>query len=292
MKMPSVRALAARVLIAVAAAVAVAAPASAARIGILTNKYATQTADDFNARLSGHTFTAVDTSLSIPTLASLTSAYDAILVFEDTRYGNAPAVGNVAAAFANSGRAVVIGAFYDQDRSDSPAANSPNGWGALEQIDPNTTDGTGTPYAPRTLDVATMAVHPLTAGLKSLTSAKFAGGNQPKVGTTVVAWWKQPNALGKPDPAIAYRITGAACVIQVAIAPNYPSTPDGATGYSGDFHRTWQNAFDFAAKGCIASTAEAAPPEAAAIPTLSPLGLALTVLLVGAGAALRRRRAR
>ena len=290
MKMPSVRAHAARVLIAVAAAVAVAAPASAARIGILTNKYATQTADDFNARLSGHAFTAVDTSLSIPTLASLTSAYDAILVFEDTRYGNAPAVGNVAAAFANTGRPVVLGTFYDQDRSDAPAVNSPHGWGALEQLDPNTTDGTGTPYAPRTLDVATMAVHPLTAGLKSLTSAKFAGGNQAKPGTTVVAWWKEPNAQGKPDPAIAYRITGAACIIQVAIAPNYPSTPDAATGYSGDFHRAWGNAFDFAAKACTASTSEAAPPEAAAIPTLSPLGLALTALLVGAGAVFQRRR--
>ncbi len=286
----SLRARAARVLIVFAAALMAAAPVAAARIGILTNKFGTQTAADFNASMAGHTFTAVDTSAAIPTLAALTSAFDAILIFEDTTYGNAPSVGNVAAAFARTGRPVVLGTFYDQDRSDAPATNTPHGWGALEQLDPNTTDGTGTPYAPRTLDVATLAVHPLTAGLKSLSSAKFAGGNQPKPGTTVVAWWKEPNALGKPDPAIAYRITDAACVIQVAIAPNYPSLPDAATGFSGDFHRAWRNAFDFAAKGCIASTSEAAPPEAAAIPTLSPLGLALTVLLVGAGAAFQRRR--
>ena len=286
----SVRARVARVLIVFAAAAGVAAPAAAARIGILTNKYGTQTAADFNASMSRHTFTAVDTSAAIPTLAALTNAFDAILIFEDAAYGNATSVGNVAAAFANTGRPVVLGTFYDQDRSDAPAVNSPHGWGALEQLDPNTTDGTGTPYAPRTLDTASMAVHPLTAGLKSLSSAKFAGGNQAKPGTTVVAWWKEPNAQGKPDPAIAYRITGAACIIQVAIAPNYPSTPDAATGYSGDFHRAWGNAFDFAAKACTASTSEAAPPEAAAIPTLSPLGLALTALLVGAGAVFQRRR--
>ena len=65
-----------------------------------------------------------------------------------------------------------------------------------KEIDPNTTDGTGTPYAPRTLDTATMVRHPLTRGLTSLTSGKFAGGNQAKPGTTVVAWWKQPNARG------------------------------------------------------------------------------------------------
>ena len=290
MNAPSLRARAARALIVFAAAVTAAAPVAAARIGILTNKYGTQTAADFNTSLAGHTFTAVDTAAAIPTLAALTNAFDAILIFEDATYGNAPSVGNVAAAFARTGRPVVLGTFYDQDRSDAPAANTPHGWGALEQLDPNTTDGTGTPYAPRSLNTATMALHPLTAGLNSLASAKFAGGNQPKPGTTVVAWWKEPNALGKPDPAIAYRITDAACVIQVAIAPNYPSTPDAANGYSGDFHRAWKNAFDFAAKGCIASTSEAAPPEAAAIPALSPAGLALTVLLVGAGAAFQRRR--
>ncbi|MFO1316923.1 MAG: hypothetical protein U1F58_15105 [Burkholderiales bacterium] len=288
----SLRAFGARVLIAVAAAVMASAPAYAARIGILTNKYAPQTAADFSTNVGGHTFTPIDTSVTIPTLASLTGAFDAILVFEDATFGNATAVGNVAAAYANSGRPVVLGAFYDQDRSDAPAVNSPHGWGALEQIDPNTTDGTGTPYTLRTLDTATLARHPLTAGLNSLTSAKFAGGNQPKPGTTVVAWWKQPNALGKPDPAIAYRITGPACVIQVAIAPNYPSIPNASTDYSGDFHRAWKNAFDFAGAHCVASTSEAAPPDVTAVPTLSPLGLALTVLLVGAGAGTAFRRGR
>ena len=184
---------------------------------------------------------------------------------------------------------MVIGAFYEQDRSDSPASNIPHGWGALELIDPNTSDGTGTPYTLRTLDTATLVRHPLTRGLNSLTSEKFAGGNQAKAGTTVVAWWTQPNARGLGDPAIAYRITGPACITHVAIAPNYPTIGVPGADFSGDFHRVWRNAFDFAASACIANSADAHGPDPFAIPTLSQWGLALTVLLVGAGAVFRRR---
>jgi hypothetical protein len=282
-----------RVLLALVAAIAVAMPVHAARVGVLSNRYATETAADFNARIPTHAFTAVDTSVAIPTLQSLTNAFDVVLVFEDSTYGNATAVGNAIAAFANAGRAVVIGTFYDQDRSDGPAVNSPHGWGALEQIDPNTTDGTGTPSAPRTLDTTTMLQHALTTGITALTSAEFAGGNQAKPGTTVVAYWKQPNALGQPDPAIAFRITGAACVIHVAIAPNYPVIPNAGTDFSGDFHRAWKNAFDFGANRCVSSSANTDPSDPFAIPTLSAWGLALTILLMGAVAAfLRRRRAR
>ena len=284
------RTCAVRAVVAVSAALVLAPPAFAARVGVLSNMYAVQTAADFNARIPTHTFTPFDTSTTIPTLKSLTDAFDVLLVFEDSTFGNAPAVGNTAAAFANSGRAVVIGAFYDQDRSDGLPANSPHGWGAFEQIDPNTTDGTGTPYAPRTLDTATMARHPLTGGLTSLTSAKFAGGNRAKPGTTVVAWWKEPNALGQPDPAIAYRMTGPACVVHVAIAPNYPSTGIVGTDYTGDFHRAWRNAFDFATGNCTATTGEATTSDPATIPTLSQWGLLLTILLIGAAAALQRRR--
>ena len=69
-----------------------------------------------------------------------------------------------------------------------------------------------------------MVAHPLTAGVTALAATTgFAGGNQAKPGTTVVATWTQPNARGLPDPAIAYRITGAACVIQIGIAPDYAS---------------------------------------------------------------------
>ena len=44
---------------------------------------------------------------------------------------------------------------------------------------------------------------------------------RPSAGTIVLANWSEPNARGLPDPAIAYRETGIACVIQIGIAPDY-----------------------------------------------------------------------
>ncbi len=294
MKPPLLRAALGGMLAPFLALAFLAAPAEAARVGILTNRYATQTAADFANRIPSHTFTGVDTASVSPTLPTLLAAYDVLLIFEDMTYPNAPAVGNVAAAFANAGRAVVIGAFYEQDRSDGLPSNSPHGWGDLEKLDPNTTDGVGTPYAPRSLDPASIKAHPLTAGVTTLTSAKFAGGNNAKDGTVVVANWNVPNALGKPDPAIAFRLTGVACVIHIAIAPNYPLL--GATGaaYGGDFTRVWQNAFDFGAAGCKPPFGLAPGGNPANVPTLSEWSLLLTLLLVGGAGAwtLRRREPR
>ncbi len=273
-------------------AMVLAGPAQAARIGVLSNKLATETAADFSAKVSGHTFTGVDLSLSVPTVASLTAAYDAILLFEDSTFANSPIVGANVAAFAQTGRAVILGTFYEQDRSDALVANSPHGWGALETLDPNTTDGVGTPSVPRSLDIATLMPHPLTAGLTALTSARFAGGNQAKPGTSVVARWAQPNARGQVDPAIAFRVTGAACVIHVAIAPHYSVIPGAAGEVGGDFYRAWRNAFDFGAGGCVYNGGTV-PPDPNIIPTLSGTMLALTALLLaGIAAASRRRRAR
>ncbi len=270
-----------------------ASPAQAARVGVLSNNYAAATAADFASKIAGHTFTGVDTSTSVPTLASLLGAYDVLLVFEDGRYANSLGVGNVAAAFANTGRAVVLGTFYDQDRSDesNPAlASQAHGWGALELIDPDTTDGTGVrtdvsgvPNFPRTLDPASIVVHPLTAGVTALSATSgFAGGNQAKPGTKVLANWTQLNARGLPDPAIAFRITGAACVVQIGIAPDYAvGIGAGYGNFTGSFYVLWKNAFDYAATSC------GTDPK---IPTLSDGGLALTVLLVIAIAFSQRRR--
>ena len=81
--------------------------------------YASATAADFAAKIPGHSFTGVDTLATVPTLPSLLAAYDVLLVFEDCRFVNSKAVGDVAAAFANAGRPVVLGTFYDQDRSET-----------------------------------------------------------------------------------------------------------------------------------------------------------------------------
>ncbi len=267
--------------------------AQAARVGVLSNNYAAATAADFTTKIPGHTFTGVDTSANVPTLASLTGAYDVLLVFEDGAYANSLGVGNVAAAFANTGRGVVLGTFYDQDRSDvkNPAlASQAHGWGALELIDPTTSDGTGVrtdvngvPNLPRVLNAASIVIHPLTKGVTALSAPSgLAGGNQAKPGTVVLASWTELNAHGLPDPAIAYRITGAACVVQIGIAPDYAIGIGAAySNFSGNFYVVWKNAFEFAATSCGTATK---------IPSLSDGGLALTVLLVIAIAFSQRRR--
>jgi hypothetical protein len=270
-----------------------ASPAFAARVGVLSNNYAATTAADFGSKIAGHTFTGIDTSASVPTLASLTSAFDVLLVFEDGVFTNSTAVGDVAAAFANTGRPVVLGTFYDQDRSDrnNPALVIPaHGWGALEALDPSTTDGigvrtgaTGLPNLPRVLNAASIVPHPLTKGVTALgATSGFAGGNEAKAGTIVLANWTELNAHGLPDPAIAYRVTAAACVIQIGIAPDYAvGVGTGYGGFTGNFYTVWSNAFDFAGNSCLPWTG---------VPTLSDGSLALTVLLVFAVAFSQRRR--
>jgi hypothetical protein len=238
---------------------ALAVDAHAARVAILSNAWSAETAADFNVKIVGHVFTGIDVSSKVPALDTLLANYDAILLFEDTVFVNATAVGNRVAEFANAGRGVVLGTFYDQDRSDATTgAALPHGWGALEAIDPNTTDGNGTAYAVRTLAASSIVASPLTRGVQSLAALRgspgpYAGGNQAKPGTIVVAAWTQPNARGGLDPAIAYRVTGNACVIHVAIAPQYAVLAKFnvyGTDFAGDFYRTWANAFDFAAAGC------------------------------------------
>jgi len=277
------------------AAALTATPAHAARVGILSNNYAAATAADFSTKIVGHTFTGIDTSAGAPTLLSLTNAYDVLLVFEDGAYANSTAVGNVVAAFANGGRSVVLGTFYDQDRSDvhNPGlapGNQAHGWGGLEAIDPDTTDGigvrtdaSGVPNLPRVLNAASIAPHPLTKGVSSLTATSgFAGGNQAKAGTIVVDNWTELNNNLQPDPAIAYRTTLSACVVQIGIAPDYAvGVGAGYGNFSGDFYVVWKNAFDFAANSCNSGIP---------IPAQSNGGLALTALLVIAIALSQRRR--
>ena len=282
------RPIQAAVLLLTAAVLAASAPAHAARIAILSNKYFAETAADFNSKIPGHTFTAFNVSGGPPSLATLTSQFDAMLLFEDTTFDQAPNVGNVVAAFARSGHPVVLGTFYDQDRSDGPAQFSPHGWGDLENIDPNTTDGVGTAYTARSL--GSTVAHPLTAGVTALTASKLAGGNQAKPATIVVATWAEKNARGGTDPAIDYRITGAACVIHVAIAPDYPAVGVLNTDFGGDYYRVWRNAFDFAGNHCITGTTNIPVNDAFAIPATSLPALAAMAALLGALAWYRLRR--
>ncbi|MEP7180585.1 MAG: hypothetical protein ABI886_00180 [Betaproteobacteria bacterium] len=239
-----------KLLVAGVVAVAFAVPVHAARIGVLSNQNAAVTAADFATRLSGHTFTPVEIATVTPALASLTANFDALLLFEDGVFVNAPNVGNVVAQYAQTGRPVVLGSFYDQDRTGTTSVTA-NGWGALENLDPNLSDGIGTAYSARSLNPTSLVVHPLTYGVRTLTAHQFAGGNQAKSGTIVLGRWTQPNAKGKPDPAIALRFTGSACVMHIAIAADYSAYGAYGSVYGGDFYRLWQNAFDFAAARCV-----------------------------------------
>jgi hypothetical protein len=281
-----------RILATVVAGCVLSSPAHAARVAILSNAWAAETAADYNAKIPRHVFTGIDVTSSVPSLETLIANYDVILLFEDTVFANAPAVGTRVAAFANAGHAVVLGTFYDQDRSDaSGGTTSPHGWGSLENIDPNTTDGVGTAYAVRTLDPASIVAHPLTRGVQTLSALRgspgpYAGGNEAKAGTTIVAAWTQRNARGNVDPAIDYRQTDKACVIHIAIAPQYGVLDKFGTygvDFDGDFYRAWANAFDFGALRCRPSD----------IPTLSEwayLALATLIALYATRAMVRMRR--
>jgi hypothetical protein len=70
---------------------------------LLSNNNAAATAADFAARMPA-TFLRASTRPALCRPASLQSSFDVLLVFEDGRYPNASAVGDVAAAFANAGR--------------------------------------------------------------------------------------------------------------------------------------------------------------------------------------------
>jgi hypothetical protein len=273
---------------AVAFVVAVASTgAQAARVGVLANKNAQAVAADFTARIAGHTFTAVDLSTGTPSPATLIAAFDVILLFEDGLFEGSHATGDAVYQFAMAGHPVVLSTFYDQDRSDRTLGilGAPHGWGNLETIDPNTTDGLGTAYAARTLAPASIAEHPLTAGVHTLfadDSFGFAGGNQAKPGTTVLATWTQPNLNGRTDPAITLRKAFDVCVMQIGIAPDYASYGAFGTAYGGDFYQVWKNAFDYGGTHCGIDVI---------VPTLGDVALALTaVLLAALGAGALRRR--
>lgn len=249
-----------RVLAAFVVGALLATSSHAARVGILSNALSDKTAADYAAKIPGNAYTPVDVSATVPTLDVLLANFDVLLLFEDSVFVNSTAVGNRVAEFANSGRAVVLGTFYDQDRSDAIGGTTvPHGWGALETLDPNTTDGVGTAYVARTLAPASIVVHPLAVGVTALAALRgnpgpYAGGNQAKPGSTVVATWTQTNARGQPDPAIAYRITQNACVIHVGIAPQYgvvAAFGNFGIDFSGDFYTVWGNAFSFGAARCV-----------------------------------------
>src|SRR4029077_14142187 len=71
-----------RALAVVVVGCALATTAQAARVGLLSNTLAAQTAADYSAHVPGHTFTGVDVSASVPLLTTLLANHDVILLYE------------------------------------------------------------------------------------------------------------------------------------------------------------------------------------------------------------------
>lgn len=283
--------LALAAVISFASLAAVSFPAEAVRVGVLSNRNADFVAGDFTTNLHGHVFTSVDVSGGPPDLATLLASFDEILLFEDRLFQQAPAVGDRVYQFAQAGRPVILATFYEQDRSDRSGSllGPAHGWGLLESIDPDTSDTFGPSLSIHTLDPVSIVAHPLTAGVTTLFANPigtigYAGGNQAKPGTRVLANWAQRNANNQPDPAIALHFDDAVCVMQIGMAPVLPLNGTLGTDFGGDYYQVWKNAFDYGAGNC---------GRGWVVPTLSPApATALAALLAMFAALALRRRAR
>jgi hypothetical protein len=120
------------------------------------------------------TIDTMNVASQTPTVAFLRQ-YDAVLLYEDGLFTNAPNVGDSVAAYFQAGGNVVLGTFYWQDRSDNPEYASAHGWGDLETLDPFTAPE-GSEYREDHLDVSSIVAHPIMAGVDSLWVDGYHGG--------------------------------------------------------------------------------------------------------------------
>jgi len=164
-------------------------------------------------------------------------------------FSNAPNVGSVVYEYVMIGGNLVLGTFYEQDRSDNTLAGwTPYGWGPLETIDPFTSDGVGCEYDNDTLDVTSIVAHPITEGVESLWCDMYHGGVHAKPDTIVLANWTSPNYLGEQCPLVGYRILeDNQRVVQISIYPNYAYL-NTSESVGGDFFVLWANAIKWAAE--------------------------------------------
>ena len=210
--------------------------AAAADILVVANTGADFVAADFGVNTS-HTLTSWDADVT-PTLDELL-AYDAVLLFENGVFANAGNVGDVLAEYVLAGGGVVLGTFYWQNRSDASFGGT---WGALESYDPLTAQAGACEYSGDDVDPLSIVDHPITAGVTQLHANSFRGGTTAKPEAEVLALWSGTNNLGLPDPAVAVRYEGEACVIGISIFPD-ASFND----FTGDFYVLFDNALAFAA---------------------------------------------
>lgn len=208
---------------------------------ILSNNYADTCALDFTLKIPDVDFAWMDISTETPAFLNM-SAFDVVLLFEDGLLANATNVGSAVYDFVMAGGNLVIGTFYEQDRSDI-TAHTPYGWGPLETIDPFTSDGQGCEYTNDTLDVSSVITHPITSGVQSLWCHSYHGGVSAKADTVVVANWTSANYLGEDCPLAGYRILeNGQRAVQISVYPNYAYYNTSGDAIGGDFYTLWANA--------------------------------------------------
>lgn len=158
-------------------------------------------------------------------------AHDVVLLFTNGLFNESVSLGDEIAQYVNEGGNVVIASFYWQVRSGSPLGAT---WGALEALDPFTSDG-GARYQPGDLGSVDEPNHPLAAGVGVVTSTGFWGGVTAKPNTNVVASWVNG------DPFIGYDIlAGGQRVVGVSL---FPASGTSATG---DWQQVFLNAVSWA----------------------------------------------
>jgi hypothetical protein len=213
--------------------------------------YARTCALDFTLKIPDIDFAYINISASTPSFSDL-SAFNVVLLFEAGIFANAPNVGSAVYDYVRAGGNLVLGTFYEQDRSDINSTLTgwtPNGWGPLETIDPFTSDGVGCAYSNDTLDVSSIVAHPITNGVQNLSCQSYQGGVHAKPGTVVVANWTGLNYLGEACPLAGYRILeDNQRVVQISIYPGYEPFNFTGTEVVGDFYTLWANALKWASE--------------------------------------------
>ncbi len=164
----------------------------------------------------------------LPSLAFL-SDFDVVLLFMNGLFDESASLGNRVAEYVAAGGNVVIASFYWQGRSD--AGTGSVGWGALEQLDPFTSNG-GATYQAVTLGQVLQAGHPIMSGVSSIDSNSYSSGVSVKAGLegNVIAEWSDGDPLvGYANASLGQRIVGVSL---------FPAAGQAA---SGDVDVFWQN---------------------------------------------------
>ncbi len=164
----------------------------------------------------------------LPSLSFL-SDFDVVLLFMNGIFDESASLGDRIVEYVNAGGNVVVASFYWQGRADSGVGSV--GWGALEGLDPFTSDG-GATYQAVTLGQVLDAGHPIMAGVSSLDSNSYSSGVSVKAGLegNVIAEWSDGDPLvGYANGPLGQRIVGVSLF------------PAAGQAVSGDVDVFWQN---------------------------------------------------